>query len=51
MKLPYKIQQFWLRRLMWKWSFQCWVNLMFIEEEDSNLWFWKYLNDFDGEFL
>ena len=29
MKLPYKLQQFWLRKGMWDWTFGAWQNLMF----------------------
>ena len=29
MKLPYKLQQFWLRKGMWEWTFNAWQNLMF----------------------
>ena len=55
MKLPYKLQQFWLRKGMWEWTFGAWQNLMFphiydkVEwgEGENRFWFWQYLNNFD----
>ena len=59
MDLKYKFKQFWLRRFMWIWCFQCWQNLMFpqvyfndecdFSEFHNNHWFWCYLNNFDGD--
>lgn len=56
MKLSYKLQQFWLRKGMWNWTFSAWQNLMFphiydkneYEECENRFWFWEYLNNFDG---
>jgi hypothetical protein len=56
MKLPYKLQQFWLRQRMWEWTFCAWQNLMFphinsdnSEERVNRIWFWQYLNNFEGD--
>ena len=51
MNLTYKLKQFWLRRLMWRWVYQNWSDLMTYDGtdpewdfEDYNDRFWDYLN-------
>jgi hypothetical protein len=41
---------------MWEWTFCAWQNLMFphinsdnSEERVNRIWFWQYLNNFDGD--
>ena len=58
----YKLKQFWIRRHMWSWCFDCWFKLMYphifyaqlggydkFDTEDDNWWFWMILNNFDGD--
>ena len=51
MNLTYNIKQFWLRRLMWRWAYQTWSDLMDYDGtdpeydfEDYQNMFWDYLN-------
>ena len=57
MKLSYKVQQFWLRKGMWNWTFSAWLNLMYphiydkdeydeYDESHNRFQFWFYLNNF-----
>lgn len=53
-KINYRLKQFWIRRLMWLWCFEWWLNVMYphlfdrteFDETDNRYWFWLFLNNF-----